>query len=48
MHASRMGHGIIHRRTRIYRERWERFQDNCIFERDSHGGSSVMVWAGVS
>ena len=36
------------RRTRIYRERGERFQDNCIIDRDSHGGGSVMVWAGVS
>ena len=36
------------RRTRIYRERGECFQDNCIIERDSHGGGSVMVWAGVS
>ena len=34
-------------RTRIYREREERFQDNCIIERASHGGSSVIVWAGV-
>ena len=35
-------------RTRIYRERGERFEDNCIIERDSHGGGSVMVWASVS
>ena len=33
---------------RICRERGERFQDNCIIECDSHGGGSVMVWAGVS
>ena len=32
----------------IYRERGERFQDNCITERDSHDGDSVIVWAGVS
>ena len=32
----------------MYRERGERFQDNCIIERDSHGGEPVMVWAGVS
>ena len=25
-----------------------RFQDNCIIKCDSHGGGSVMVWAGVS
>ena len=35
-------------RRRIYRERGERFQDNGIIERGSHGGGSVMVWAGVS
>ena len=35
-------------RTRIYREREDRFQDNCIIERESHRGCSVMVWAGVS
>ena len=29
--------------TRIYREQGERFQDNCIIERASHGGGSVMV-----
>ena len=28
--------------------RGERFQDNYTIERDSHGGGSVMVWAGVS
>ena len=32
----------------MYRERGERFQDNCIIERGSHYGGSVMVWAGVS
>ena len=24
------------------------FQDSCTIEHDSHGGDSVMVWAGVS
>ena len=28
--------------------RGERFPDNCIIERASIGGDSVMVWAGVS
>ena len=28
--------------------RGELFQDNCTIEHDSHGGDSVMVWAGVS
>ena len=32
----------------IYRARGARFHDNCIIERDSHDGGSVMVWAGVS
>ena len=32
----------------MYREWGELFQDNWIIEHDSHGGGSVMVWAGVS
>ena len=32
----------------VYRERGERFQDNCIIECASHGGGSVKMWAGVS
>lgn len=35
-------------RTRVYRERGERFNDNCVIERDRYGGGSVMIWAGVS
>lgn len=35
-------------RSRVYRERGERFNDNCVIERDRYGGGSVMVWAGVS
>ena len=31
-----------------YTENEGNVSDNCIIERDSQGGESVMVWAGVS
>ena len=35
-------------RLRVYRGRNERFSDNCIIERNRHGGGSVMIWGGIS
>lgn len=35
-------------RTRIYRRPLERFNDNCIIERDRYGGPSVMVWGAMN
>jgi len=31
----------------VYRRRWERFTDQCVYEFDRFGGGSVMVWAGI-
>ena len=33
---------------RVRRGRYERFNDNCIIERNRHGGGSVMIWGGIS
>ena len=33
-------------RIRVFRRR-ERFDDNCLIERDRFGGGSVMVWRGI-
>ena len=35
------------RRLRIYREEGERYQDNCVIERDRWGGHRVMIWGGI-
>ena len=35
-------------RRRLHRRRGERFADACVFERDTCGGGSVMVWGGIS
>lgn len=35
-------------RSRVYRRRGERFNQDCVNEVDRYGGGSVMVWAGVS
>ena len=35
-------------RTRVWRQRNERFTDCCIAEHDKFGGGSVIVWAGIS
>jgi hypothetical protein len=34
-------------RYRVYRMRGERFTAQCVYESDSFGGGSVMVWAGI-
>ena len=34
-------------RLRVYRRRGERFDDNCVIERDRFGGGGVMVWGGI-
>ena len=31
----------------MYRKRWKRFTDQCVFESDRFGGGSVMMWAGL-
>lgn len=35
-------------RTRVYRQRNQRFAEACIQEIDRWGGPSIMVWAGIS
>ena len=34
-------------RYRVYRNRGERFTDQCVHESDRFGGGSVMMWAGI-
>ena len=34
-------------RYHVYRRRGELFTDQCVYESDSFGGGSVMVWAGI-
>ena len=34
-------------RTRVWRRRGERFNDDCMLERDPWGGPSIMVWGGI-
>jgi hypothetical protein len=34
-------------RYRVYRRRWKRFTDQCVYESDRFGGESIMVWAGI-
>ena len=35
-------------RLRVWRRRGELFRDECVLERDRWGGSSLMLWAGIS
>lgn len=35
-------------RARVYRERGERFNENCVVETEPFGGGSIMVFAGIS
>ena len=35
-------------RTRVWRRRGERYDPNCVLERDRFGGGSVHVWGGIS
>lgn len=35
-------------RIRIYRRRYERYADNCVFEHNRFGGGGVMVWAAIN
>lgn len=34
-------------RTRLWRRRGERYDDNCMMERNAWGGPSIMVWGGI-
>lgn len=34
-------------RTRIWREKGERYQENCMMSVEPYGGGSVTVWAGI-
>ena len=31
----------------IYRRKGQRYNDNCVLERNIFGGGSVMVWGGI-
>ena len=35
-------------RVRVWRRRGERFNDECVLERDSWGGPSIMVWGAIA
>ena len=35
-------------RTRVYRQRGQRFSENCVQKRNRGGGGSVHVWAGIT
>jgi len=45
--ASRFSLRFTDGRYRVYRKRGERFTDQFVYESDSFGGGSVMVWAGI-
>lgn len=34
-------------RRRVFRRRGERYNNNCVLERDKFGGGGVMVWGGI-
>lgn len=36
------------RRQRVYRRQGERYIAECILQRDSHRGGSVMIWGGIT
>ena len=35
-------------RTRVYRQRGQRFAENCVQKRNRGGGGSVHVWSGIT
>ena len=32
----------------MYRRRGERYLDACVERRDTYGGGSIMIWAGIT
>ena len=45
---SRLNLSFADGRIRCYYRRNERFEDNCVLERNRFGGGSVMVWGAIN